>query len=167
MTRANRLILSLPRSPLKLALEVVALLGLVFIVLSTALSWSTLPPSIPSHFNAAGQPDAWSSKEMILLLPAIGVILYLVMTVLSRYPHTYNYVWPITEANAPKQYQLARSLMTVLKTEILVLFGFINWEMMQVSLKRSNGLGVVFAPVFFVTIFGTIGWYFWNAYRAR
>jgi uncharacterized membrane protein len=53
------------------------------------LIWSTyraltgpirLPARIPTHFNLAGQPDSWGTPAMLLLLPALGVGLYLLMT---------------------------------------------------------------------------------------
>lgn len=42
-----------------------------------------LPPMVPSHWNAAGEIDGYSSREFsVWLLPAIALSIYLFMTLL-------------------------------------------------------------------------------------
>ena len=45
-------------------------------LLLVAGSWSSLPAEIPQHFGASGRPDATGARWTILVLPAVGVILY-------------------------------------------------------------------------------------------
>ena len=61
------------------------------------LTWSALagpnplPGRIPTHFNAAGNPDGWGTPAMLLLLPLVGFALYAIITVVSRFPSAFNY----------------------------------------------------------------------------
>ena len=87
-----------------------------------AYYWTALPPVVPTHFGITGMPDAWGSKWLELLPLALGTVLYGGLTIMGRYPHLFNYPWPITQENAPQHYQLARTLVTALKTEIMWLF---------------------------------------------
>lgn len=159
--------LEIPRSRTESILEFVS--GGVFLCLIILLfqNWERIPDSIPTHFGGSGKPDDWGSKYTLLLLPSILVIIYSGFTVLSRYPHVYNYPWRITEENAERQYLLARTFLCWLKLEIILLFTFIEWTTIQVAFRYSEGLGLTFLPISLIVIFGTIGMYFWLAYKAR
>lgn len=89
------------------------------------------------------------------------------LTIVSRYPHKFNYLWPITAQNAAEQYRLARSLLAWLKVEMIALFGFLEWVTIRTALKQGEGLGFLFLPVVLGLIFGTLGIYFYFAYRNR
>jgi hypothetical protein len=149
------------------ALEISGALGLLFMFWVVVKNWSDLPEVIPSHFGASGKPDGWSGKSGLWILPAIGVLIYIGLTVLSKYPHIYNYAWPITPENARTQYRLSRQMIVVLKTEIVLIFAYIVWQTVQTALGKAGGLGGAFMPVFLLLIFGSIGWHLFKAYQAR
>jgi hypothetical protein len=162
-----RPVLLLNRSPVDILLEILAGAGLVWMLGTVILSWSSLPVSVPSYFGAGGEPDAWGSKWTFIILPLIGVALYVGLTVLTRYPHRYNYPWPITKENAERQYRLARAFLTLLKAEGIWFFGYLKMEAVEVAHRRSDGLGPEFLPIFLLTTFGSIGLYFFISYRTR
>jgi len=103
----------------------------------------------------------------LLFLPLGGAFLYMLLTVVSRFPHTFNYPCKITQENAEVQYLLARYLLAFLKAEIIWVFVYIQWMTIQVALGKAAGLGLVFLPVFLVLIFGTIAVYFYKSYRCK
>lgn len=162
-----RPVLELPRSAFENSLEFLAALGILLMFAMLAQYWPSLPERIPSHFGVSGQPDAWSGKSTLLILPVIAAVLYAGLTVLSRYPHLYNYAWPITEANAAAQYRLARQMIIVLKTEIVWIFAYVDWQTIQTALGRARGLGQAFLPIFLVMIFGSLGFYLYKGFQAR
>ena len=162
-----RPVLQVPRSPLESVLEIFALAGLAGMVYGVAVNWSILPEKIPSHYGVSGQPDNWSGKSTLLILPIISAVLYTGLTIFSRYPHIYNYAWPITPQNAATQYRLARQLIIVFKTAIVWLFAYINWRTIQTALERAQGLGQAFLPIFLLTIFGSLGFYLYKAFQTR
>jgi uncharacterized membrane protein len=163
----QRPVLKLNRSPVDVLLEIVAGAGFVWMLGIVLFSWSSLPESIPTHFGAGGKPDAWGSQWTILILPAIGVALYAGLTILSRYPHRYNYPWQITHDNAERQYRMARAFLTVLKAEIVWFFGYMKMQTVEVAYGRSDGLGPEFLPMFLFSTFATIGLYFFVSHRVR
>lgn len=167
MKSNERPILTIPYSSQEKTLEAVAIGGIFLSSVMLILFWPTLPSSVPSHFDVSGVVDAWSDKKVSLIYPAVSVILYAGLTVLSWYPHIFNYAWPITEQNAQWQYQLARSLLAWLKVEIIVLLTWLEWLTIRVALGQANGLSPLFLPIILVIIFGTIGVYLYQAYRAR
>ena len=159
--------LEIPRSQTENILEFVSGGVLLFLIIFLFQNWERIPDSIPTHFGASGKPNDWGSKYTLLLLPSILIIIYSGFTILSHYPHIYNYPFRITEENAARQYLLARTFICSLKLEIILLFTFIEWKTIQVALGYSEGLGLTFLPISLIVIFGTIGIYFWLAYKAR
>ncbi len=165
--RSKRPVLHIPRSQMEAVLEIATAIGILFWAFVLMQSWSSLPDSIPSHFGPSGKPDAWSNKGTMLVLPIMGIISYIGLTVLTRYPHIYSYPWRITEQNAKRQYQLGRSLLRCIKMEVVWVFAFIDWKTIQVALDRAEGLGPRFLPTVTIIVFGTLSFYFLQSYRAR
>lgn len=162
-----RPVLQLPKSSLEIGLETAAALALLTMAFVAIKRWPLLPETIPHHFGVSGKPDAWGGKWILWLLPGISLVLYVGITILSRYPHIYNYPWSITEENAATQYHLARTMLGALKAEIVLLFAYLQWQVIQAAFRESEGLGMAFLPIFLILLFGTIGVYFVKAYQAR
>jgi len=152
----------LGRTPIEIIIEAIAFLALGGIVVLIAASWGSLPEQIPHHFDVAGRPDAWGGKWVLVVLAAISVVLYAMLSAFGRIPHRFNYLWPITAANAPEQYRIAVSLLRILKTEAMFLFGFLTLRMIQ-----SQGLGKGFVPILIATLGVTIFVHLVMAYLNR
>lgn len=166
MNEKKRPVLHVPYSTLEKLLEIVAASGIIINLIILIKHYSVLPHTIPTHFNALGVPDDWGSKTSLLILPIIALILYILLTLLSRFPHIYNYLTEITEENAKVQYLNARKLMICLKTEILYVFTYIQWTTVSVALNKSKGLGPGFLLVFLAIIFSTIIYYIYRSVKS-
>lgn len=164
---SDRPIFRLPWRPLDRVLEGLSLLGLVLVLVLPAVSYAELPETIPIHFSATGEPDGWGGRAMIFLMPGLGVVLYGLMTFVGRMPHRYNYLWKITEENAPRQYALAVRMMALVKFEVTWLLAFLAWMMVRTADGSRDGLGVLFLPVIAVVLLGTMVWYFVRALQLR
>ena len=137
-------------------LEAVALVGLIGPIVWVALRWSLLPEQIPQHYNFSGEVDSYSGKSSLLLLLWVNCGLWLGLTVLSRYPHIYNYLVTITEQNAARQYLLARRLIVYIKAVITVLFAGITWHIVHTALGGAYPIWpIVTLPIAFI-LAGTI-----------
>jgi uncharacterized membrane protein len=167
MNKARQTKLDIARTQTETVLEFLSGSILLFLIILLFQNWNAIPDLIPTHFGISGKADAWESKYAILLLPSITLLIYVGLTILGRYPHVYNYPWRITDENATRQYILARTFLCWLKFELVVLFTCIEWITIQVALGKSSGLGIEFLPFFMTIVFGTIGIYFWLAYKAR
>ena len=141
-------------------MELLAAAGVLFSWSILLYYWSDLPASIPRHFDASGEADAWGGKGSLVALPAIGLAIYVAMTALSRFPHIYNFPVKLTEENVQRQYRCARVLLAVVKAEIVWLFSYIEWRTIQTALGKAHGLGAAFLPVLLVTMTITIVVYF-------
>ena len=150
----KRPILNLKITLLELLLNVITLAAFVGMLVYLISSWTIIPSEIPAHYNAAGEVDRWGGKGEILILPIIGLLMWIGMTVLEKFPHVYNYIH-LTKENARAQYLNGRLLINVLKNEIVLLFSYITWKSVQVAVGEHDSLGVWFLPVFLLIIFGS------------
>jgi uncharacterized membrane protein len=165
--RATRPIISLPKSRQETILNLAAIAGLVAVFAIAIRAWSVLPETIPTHFDLAGKPNGWGNKSIIWLFPVLGAIVYVGFTILRRYPHTFNYPVAITAENAAKQYQIAVSLLDWLKTEFVWQLAYIVWLIMEMARTGASGLSWLLLPAILIIIFGTVGFYLWQAYRNK
>lgn len=142
--------LRLPWTKTEKWLEAVALLGLWGSILVCGYYWQVLPDQIPRHYNFAGDVDAYGDKSTLLLQIGVTVVLWLGLTILSRYPHIYNFIVKITEENAARQYQLARQLIIFVKAVVTFLFFGLTWHIVMTALGHSYPLWplVVFPLIF-------------------
>lgn len=139
--------------PIDYLVNLIAVASVLALIVVPAWFFGDLPAEIPSHFNAAGEPDAFSSRGSIWVLPVVGVITTVGMLVLSRYPHLYNYPVEITEKNARTQYTLASRMIRIVGTTVAVLFTFISYRTIQTALGQREGLGDGFILIFMLGTF--------------
>ena len=119
----------------------------------TITHYSSLPETIPTHFNAAGEADGFGSKVSIFALPVIATLLFIGLTVLNRYPQSFNYPTTITQDNAFRQYTLATRMLRYLKLVLVIVFGGIEFMTIQNATGKAAGLGAWFLPLTLVLVF--------------
>jgi uncharacterized membrane protein len=111
------------------------------------LSFSDLPESIPTHFNGAGEADGFGGKNNIFVLPIVGTIVFIGMTLLNKNPHIFNYPKTITNQNALSQYSNATRMIRVLKLILVLVFALILVRTLQNTNGSADGLGTWFLPL--------------------
>jgi uncharacterized membrane protein len=125
-----------------------------------------LPQRIPTHFNVGGQPDGWGPPSTLWLLPAVGVGLYLLISVVALFPASFNYPLRVTAASRSRLEGLTLRMISWIKVELAGLFLFIQWSIIQ-SVRMGHGtLSVGIVPVFLVVVFATIAVHAIAVYRA-
>jgi len=160
--------LDIPYTALERVVQVLPLIAIAWSIVYLIVQWPELPSRIPAHFNGKGEIDRWGSKWELIILPAIGIVLYAGLAVLSRFPHVYNYPVRITEENAPRQYALARKMIGWLNLEIVAIFLYIQRMSILSALEDGDGgLGQWSMPIILAVLLGTIVGYFVLASRAK
>jgi uncharacterized membrane protein len=148
-------------------LQTICFLILAVNVILLIMSWSGLPAGIPTHFNFSGVPDSYGSKSELLVLPIITVALYILITVIERFPKMYNFPFEITEKNASYEYKSARKMLVFMKTEVVASFSYILWASIEIAKGVISGLGNWFSLVFIVIVGGTIGFFYINMIKHK
>ncbi|MBY6037248.1 DUF1648 domain-containing protein [Fictibacillus nanhaiensis] len=151
----NRPKLRIPKTILERAFD---LLSVVFFIGSVGylmLQWMSIPETVPIHFNAAGEPDEWGNKNNLWILLVIGSLMWILLSILEKFPHVYNYLF-LTEENVERQYKNARLMLNVIKNEILIFFTYMSWVSTRVAMGDADGIGLWILPALIIVITGSI-----------
>lgn len=159
--------LKIELSPADKMVEIAGWFSVAGIWMLTLLNYNSLPDIIPVHFNGAGAPDSFDTKQNILALPVILTLMFLGMSVLNLFPHIFNYPAKVTKENALKQYINATRLIRYLKLSIVILFGFIVYATIQTAKGQADGLGYWFLPTTLLLTFGPLAWFIVKSFRIK
>ena len=153
MTSEERPKLKIQLSPMDQVLELLGWGVLLALWIWTGTIYSSLPDTIPTHFNAAGEADGFGRKVSIVGLPLIATLLYIGLTLLNRVPHIFNFPTPVTPDNALRQYTNATRMIRYLKLILVLVFAGISFQTIQQANGTGEGLGLWFLPLTLVLIF--------------
>lgn len=156
MGTTNRPRIQIKKNIFDWTLELITLLIFLLVLAVPIIYYNELPETVPRHFNAAGEPDAYGSKTILWILPLICSLMYVGLTILNRYPHIFNYLDEITEENAERQYRMATKLIRILKLIVTATFCYILFQTVQTALDHQQGLGTYFLPIFIVVMIAII-----------
>ena len=148
-----------PRIAIKLStsdkvLEVIALLTLITIWIYVIYNYASLPEIINTHFDANGKPNGSGEKYYIFGLPGVATLLYTMLTIVNKFPHTMNFTEEITEHNALVEYTKATKMMRLLKTIVVFVFGYACFQ----TIGNIN-VSPWFLPLFIISILSPILYY--------
>lgn len=148
--------------------EVVALLALI----ATAwLAWGAvygpnrLPDRIPTHFDAAGNPNGWGSPSMMMLMPVIAFATWLTLTVVSRFPAAFHYPVSAVPELLPRLQSLTQQMLVVLKAELTCLFAALQWIFIRSARTGDGHLFGAILPIVLAGVLGTVAWYIFAIFR--
>lgn len=163
-----RPVLNLPRSPSEKLLEGIGLIGLLVCVGLFIYFWPKLPPTIPTHFDIQGRVNDWGSKSVFVIFPMMSAMMYFVMLIVSKFPHTFNYPWPITETNAAVQYRLARAMLSWVKACAIWLMAVLAWITAQTALTPNRpAIPNLFVLGFAAALIAGLILYFMRSWKAK
>jgi len=133
-------------------IEIAGLVALLALWIFLIVAYSHLPDVIPVHYNGMGQADAFGKKGEIFTLPIIATVVFAGMTILSRFPHVFNYPVKINENNAFFQYRNMARMLRCLKLGLVLVFGGLVLQTVRNAAGNTEGLGVWFMPVLLAII---------------
>jgi len=143
-------------------LQIGALLLLILTWAITAfaiLGPNGLPARIPTHFNASGQPDGWGAPGMLWVIPLIATVIYLLMSLVSRYPSSFHFPMRMHPAARRGLEAIALNMLSWLRAEVVCLFACIQSKTIQFARSGHGTLSPLFLPAVLIVVFGTIAWH--------
>lgn len=154
----------IPKTKFETVFDAIGITFYILAIVYLVTQFGDLPDRVPSHFNGAGEVDRWGSKLELIILPLVGGGLWILFTVLEKYPHQLNYL-NLRKDNVEAQYKNGRLMLNVLKNEIVLFFSLISYYMIQIAKGALDGIGGVFLPVFLVVILGTTFYFMFRMMR--
>jgi hypothetical protein len=154
------------RSTFDWVLEAICVAGLVMIVAVVLAHWADLPAQVPRHFTASGQPNRWGNRTGLFVLPAVAAGVYILLTMVPRYPQLLNLPFEI-DRTFPAVQSSVLTMTTMLKAEVILMFLYIERASVRTALGSGAGLGLMFLPLALATMFITLGWFLMKLRRYR
>ncbi len=148
-------------------LEIAGWLALAALWIIVLFYYKELPDKIPTHFNAAGKADDTGSKSTFFILPSLTTFTFLLMTVLNRFPHVFNYPVSITPENAIRQYTLATRLIRIMKLTITLIFTLISILIVTSALNDAGISGIWILPLILAFTFIPLIFYIIKSRRVK
>ncbi|MBE2280817.1 MAG: DUF1648 domain-containing protein [Ignavibacteriaceae bacterium] len=154
--KSNRPVIQIEFERQDVALEILCVAGLIALWVYVFISYSALPETIPQNYDLNGSVKSYGSKDNIFITAGVGTLVYVLLTVINRFPHNFNYLSEITPENAKRQYTLATKMIRWLKAGIILIF-FVT---VHITIDAAGGknsslpgyflplvMGVTFIPV--------------------
>lgn len=148
--KTNRPKIEVPLQPIDIAVDIISALIIVALITYTYLSYTNLPETIPTHYNASGEVDGFGGKNTIWLLPGICTLMFTGLFILNKFPHLHNYMVNITEENALKNYRLSTRLVRFLNLFTILMMGYIQYTTLESAKGEHHHLGAWFTPTIII-----------------
>jgi uncharacterized membrane protein len=136
-----------------LVLEILSIVCLLAIFGYVIYIYQLLPQIIPSHYDSNGIANSYSDKSFLFGILTLVTVLYIGLTILNRYPQSFNYPVQITDENRADQYAKAQLFIRVLKLIIILVFGFILIHSTQNVLNKTINLNGLVLPIILIFLF--------------
>lgn len=144
----------LPYNKFQKVLEIVTIALILCEIVYVAIRYSRIGDKIPTHFDLAGNPDAWGSKATIFILLAVTIGLYILMTVCVFFPKMWNVPVKVTEQNKGIITKYIINMVLLDKFLIVACFFY-----MLVCSMEGIALGLWFTIFMLVSILGVTFYY--------
>jgi hypothetical protein len=135
--------------------SVSALLVTGFVTLSALYGSNAVLDVEPMTNPFSSHPDDWGTRARLLQIPALQLILYVLGVLLTTHSGSLNYPIPVTAVNRLRLQAVAKSMISWLKAEFLILLACV--QMVEVQIARGSRLGFPALPFqgFSLAIFAT------------
>ncbi|HTV07877.1 MAG TPA: DUF1648 domain-containing protein [Candidatus Aquilonibacter sp.] len=137
--------------------ETLALLGLTMSVVLLINGWRRMPAVIPMHFKASGVPNGYGPKLELLIVEAIGVLVYFVLLAVGQMPQRFNLSAKTDDPDRPRQEKLAMEMVGWLRLEVAWLFAYLMWAEVEIARHAQTGLGSWVVPTVVAVAIATSG----------
>lgn len=105
-----------------LIMNIIGVLALLGSTLFVIIMWSQIPDQIPTHYNFAGVADGYGGKGSLIFMMVLAWFMFVLITVLMRFPNTWNMPVKVTADNKARLYSITRAMLEVVKMLTSLLF---------------------------------------------
>lgn len=146
------------------ALAVLGAIGSAWLLVNI---WAPLTGDLPDVLVPGGEPISLDDRWIATLPLSMVTVNYVLLRMLARVPHYFNYPWPITPENAALQYRFFRSMVFWLNVIVVWMLLLIVWSQIRVSLGQTDSFPIVLVIGSLLLIHAVLGIFIYRAYRNR
>jgi uncharacterized membrane protein len=126
------------------------------------INWGNIPEQIPMQYNFVGDVTRWSGKGEMLTFHFMSLGIFILLSVIERFPKIWNTGVRITVENMGRIYPILKNMLVRMKFMMVAVFTGIT--AFQSSDTRIPGWT---ATVIIILFLGVIAWYIAALIRNR
>ncbi|MHC6180016.1 DUF1648 domain-containing protein [Clostridium sp. JNZ X4-2] len=139
-----------------------SLLSLAGAVIFLIVSWETIPAEIPGHYNAAGEVDKITDKSSLIVLLAVGWIMFVGLSIVEKFPQIWNAGMQVTDQNKEKVYRILKTMIGTIKLSLALVFSYLT-----IYSTTGKNLSSLFLPVLLILVFGSMGFFVFQLRKGK
>lgn len=134
-------------------LRYIAVAGVGALCVYVGLTYDSLPDTVPTHFDFAGEADDWGPKWTVLVLLGVSILTVGLVAWLSARPRWFNYPGDLTETNAQFMYREGERMLVWISVALVAVFYGVILSIYEID-SPLLVLGLIALPA--ITITGLI-----------
>lgn len=107
---------------IRLVTNIISVVLIIGYLIFLNFIWNRIPATVPTHFNAAGEADAYGGKASLVLEPILMIGIFLLMTIAERFPSAWNFPVKVTEQNRERLFGIGYRMIGGLKILTVCIF---------------------------------------------
>lgn len=107
---------------IRLTTNIISIILIAIYTIYLAMIWKNIPAQIPTHFDAAGTPNSWGSKNSLLVELVIAVAAFVLIAIVERFPNSWNFPVKVTSENKERLTHICLVMIGVLKILVTCIF---------------------------------------------
>ena len=135
-------------------MEILSAAFFIGMIVCLIFRWSSMPSEVPYHYDAAGNPDRWNPKSVVLMMPVIAIVLYAVLSLIIFSRHLWNVPENAMKNLYGRMFRNVREMLSALKLVLTGIFGYLT---VCSALLRPWGEYFVVAAI--LLLLGTVVFY--------
>lgn len=157
--------MTLPRTKLQRALEILTVIALAAQFLAPIVRWSGLPDPMPIHYNAAGEADGWGSRWTVFLIPVISLIgcAIIGLVIYRTKPEDWGLPYSVPPQRKVQVYSPIKTSLIGLNLEMSLMFGVINGFLLAMT---TDGL-MTATVLLLLAMAATLAAGLWKGWQGR
>ncbi len=145
--------------------RIMTILGGALLLVATIfvlVRWQNLPSQIPTHFNFAGEADAYGGKGAVIFEIITGWVVFILLTIIVKFPKTWNMPFKVTPENSARLYGITRGMLEIVKLLTALLFVII-----MISAAMNTALPQILMIAITASLLATVAVGIFLMYRNR
>lgn len=146
-------------------IELTALLALLAPIFLFLYYMPLLPEAVAVNFDMSGNPSAYGTKNSLVLIPTLAILLYGGLTWLSWKPEVFKYPVQITHHNVEIQYRIMYRLISRIKTILQLFLLYLTYGSISMALNNSGGFNPNILLIFLLLFITTLGYHIAKSFK--
>ncbi|WLV23711.1 DUF1648 domain-containing protein [Aciduricibacillus chroicocephali] len=145
----------------------VALVILLTVCISLFIIWREVPDKIPIHFNIAGEADGWGGKGSLFILILIGMITWIGITILEKFPEAHKFPVEVTEENREPLVRNSVLMLNIIKNLTVIYLCYATWEAVRSAIGKPLHIAPFDLVIYLGLLFASMGYLIYKMYKLR